>query len=397
MSKLPFLRRTKSKGQLVKHKLDPKTHVVKKTMPVGGFPPHIEALLNSIRHTAAIREEGIFRITGNRADVEKLGEELGKHGVSIDLKGYDSHVVASVIKNYIRELPEPIFPTTVYSWCLAIADIGNDSEKQLAYVKKILVMLPPENRKLLHQLCEFLHGVSAFQDVNKMNADNLAIVFTPNLLRGEEHMSVLKMMEDSPTLQSVVSIMIEKCAEVFMDTEMRQMGKWTTTVNPKSALSDGDCEEIDQYRPDLPVSPPSETVAKETPEARRARVRSFRKSVQGICTQPLRPAKPPPPSPAHSLSLSTIAPPRARSPPRESSPSQRSTRNTGDARYARVVPLSSSGSHVLQRALSPAAREGARALSPTGREGVFFSTPDSASPPASPKPALPPSPRPLPM
>ena len=67
--------------------------------------------------TSALSEEGIFRISGSVSKVKLIRNAFNagqhQHLASLDLSR-DVHAVASTLKSYLRELPEPLL---TYSLC----------------------------------------------------------------------------------------------------------------------------------------------------------------------------------------------------------------------------------------------------------------------------------------
>lgn len=61
---------------------------------------------------AALHQEGLFRVNGNVRAVETLKQRLdgGEH---VDLSDSDSCAVASLIKQFLRDLPEGLVNATV--------------------------------------------------------------------------------------------------------------------------------------------------------------------------------------------------------------------------------------------------------------------------------------------
>jgi len=62
---------------------------------------------------------GLFRIPGNNAEIELLKERV-EAGEQIDLsKCSEIHVVAGLLKEYFREIPEPVFTFSLYDEIIA--------------------------------------------------------------------------------------------------------------------------------------------------------------------------------------------------------------------------------------------------------------------------------------
>ena len=67
--------------------------------------------------------------------------------------------------------------------CFHLPEIQNDARntKHIEAFQLLFLLIPPENRELLHSLLMLLHLVYDNQH-NKMTARNLAVVFSPNIM-----------------------------------------------------------------------------------------------------------------------------------------------------------------------------------------------------------------------
>jgi Rho GTPase-activating protein 17 len=93
----------------------------------------------------------------------------------------DVHVIASVLKAYLRSLPEPLLTYRFYADFMNIAQITNDQQRKAA-ILNILHQLPEGNYNNLKYLMKFLSMLSEKSQQNKMSTQNIAIVMSPNLL-----------------------------------------------------------------------------------------------------------------------------------------------------------------------------------------------------------------------
>ena len=89
--------------------------------------------------------------------------------------------VASVVKQFFRDLPDPLLTTTLHDAFLRCALLGDDAQSAAA-VLYLCHLLPPLNLSTLRYTMCFLGRVVAASDRNKMDASNLAVCLTPNLL-----------------------------------------------------------------------------------------------------------------------------------------------------------------------------------------------------------------------
>jgi hypothetical protein len=127
-----------------------------------------------------LKEEGIFRVPGNAEEIRAIKKRYDK-GKKVDLEGRDLHTVAGVLKLFFRELPEPLLTYELYDTFLAAVS-APDLPTQLEYIREVVNALPVGNRAILDYLMQFLKKVSQVTE-NQMTAQNIAIVFAPNLIR----------------------------------------------------------------------------------------------------------------------------------------------------------------------------------------------------------------------
>lgn len=93
----------------------------------------------------------------------------------------DVHVVASVLKAYLRSLPQPLLTFEHYKDFMEVSQISNDQHRKAA-ILNILNQLPQGNYNNLKYLMKFLTKLSEKNHHNKMSTQNIAIVMSPNLL-----------------------------------------------------------------------------------------------------------------------------------------------------------------------------------------------------------------------
>eukprot|EP00048_Salpingoeca_helianthica_P003140 m.64279 g.64279 ORF g.64279 m.64279 type:complete len:756 (+) comp12512_c0_seq2:44-2311(+) len=150
-----------------------------------------------------LSEQGIYRISGNASQIQKLVGHANADISKLDLSTVeDAHAVTGLLKLFFRELSEPIFTDALYPEFIAAAKIADKVEKQKA-LRGLLHQLIPENRATLRYLLAHLSRVAAQGDVNKMQINNLSIVFGPTLLRRIEPTPESIIM-DSPFQSGVV-------------------------------------------------------------------------------------------------------------------------------------------------------------------------------------------------
>ncbi|XP_033121329.1 protein FAM13A-like [Anneissia japonica] len=161
-----------------------------------------------------IGHEGIFRMSGSSRVVDKLRSAFDKYGDADLEEAEDVMAVASLLKLYLRELPEPIVPAEIHRRFLAIYE-GNDGSNlvnQLDNMKEILDDLPKENYVLLKYLNKFLVQVSQHESTNKMTPFALAIVFGPNFFRCDVGFQSFK---EQGMINNIVKSFIQDYSQLF--------------------------------------------------------------------------------------------------------------------------------------------------------------------------------------
>lgn len=127
--------------------------------------------------------EGVYRKAGSSSNIQKLISSLKKDAFSVQItrSEYNEHDVSSALKRFFRELPEPLMGKLAVSF-LSVSEMKSDSEKIQAY-RELLQRLPVVEYQTMKKLLGHLHFIQAQKDVNKMKAENLAMIFGPTLMQ----------------------------------------------------------------------------------------------------------------------------------------------------------------------------------------------------------------------
>ncbi|NXG42420.1 RHG25 protein, partial [Psilopogon haemacephalus] len=162
-----------------------------------------------------LSEEGIFRLPGQDNLVKQLREAFDAGERPSFGRDTDVHTVASLLKLYLRELPEPVVPWLQYEEFLLCGQVlDTDRSKGHQELLKQLSLLPRDNYNLLSYICRFLHEIQLNSSVNKMSVDNLATVIGVNLIRPQIE-DPATIMRGTPRIQKVMTVMISDHAELF--------------------------------------------------------------------------------------------------------------------------------------------------------------------------------------
>ncbi|XP_057716249.1 rho GTPase-activating protein 11A-like [Corythoichthys intestinalis] len=128
---------------------------------------------------AHVDTEGLFRKSGSvlrlkalRAKVDS-GEECLSSALPCD--------IASLVKQFFRELPEPVLPTELQEAFLKAQQLPSQEDRTSATVL-LSCILPDRSLSVLCHFLDFLQNVSKRSAENKMDIANLSLILAPNLL-----------------------------------------------------------------------------------------------------------------------------------------------------------------------------------------------------------------------
>ncbi|NWJ10672.1 RHG25 protein, partial [Crypturellus undulatus] len=162
-----------------------------------------------------LSEEGIFRLPGQDNLVKRLRDAFDAGERPSFDRDTDVHTVASLLKLYLRELPEPAVPWAQYEdFLLCGQALDADEDKGHQELLKQLSLLPRDNYNLLSYICRFLHEIQLNSSINKMSVDNLATVMGVNLIRPKIGDPAV-IMRGTPQIQKVMTVMISDHADLF--------------------------------------------------------------------------------------------------------------------------------------------------------------------------------------
>ncbi|XDV50448.1 hypothetical protein PO909_019506 [Leuciscus waleckii] len=194
-------------------------------------PLLVEQCVDFIRERG-LKEEGLFRMPGQANLVKELQDAFDCGDKPLFDSNTDVHTVASLLKLYLRELPEPVIPFNKYEDFLTCAQLLlKDDEVGLDELVKQVYTLPQANYNLLKYICKFLDEVQSHSIENKMSVQNLATVFGPNILRPKVEDPV-SMMEGTSQVQHLMTVLISEHERLYVGTEGDMSSEQTGSCLP---------------------------------------------------------------------------------------------------------------------------------------------------------------------
>eukprot|EP01103_Thecamoeba_quadrilineata_P013894 TRINITY_DN3994_c0_g1_i1.p1 TRINITY_DN3994_c0_g1~~TRINITY_DN3994_c0_g1_i1.p1 ORF type:complete len:740 (+),score=132.92 TRINITY_DN3994_c0_g1_i1:22-2241(+) len=150
----------------------------------------------------AIREEGVFRISAQKTEMEDIVCSLNRGNI-IDLNKLNPIYVASLLKYWLNNLPYPLLlsPNQIESYNCWISLASEQSEeKQKELIGGLILKIPESNQRIARKLFKLLFRVTQVPE-NKMGCPNLAIIFSPLLLHPRDEKFQLSLMRNSSLLE----------------------------------------------------------------------------------------------------------------------------------------------------------------------------------------------------
>uniref|UniRef100_A0A8C3XLG2 Myosin IXB n=1 Tax=Chelydra serpentina TaxID=8475 RepID=A0A8C3XLG2_CHESE len=153
--------------------------------------------------------EGIYRKSGSANRMRELKQLLQTDPNSVKLENYPIHTITGILKQWLRELPDPLMTFAQYSDFLRAVELP-EKQEQLVAIYSVLEQLSQANHNTLERLIFHLVKVALIEDVNRMSPNALAIVFAPCLLRCPDNSDPLTSMKDVSKTTMCVEMLIKE-------------------------------------------------------------------------------------------------------------------------------------------------------------------------------------------
>ncbi|XP_069714320.1 rho GTPase-activating protein 11A-like isoform X2 [Phaenicophaeus curvirostris] len=157
-----------------------------------------------------IHTEGLFRKTGSLVRLKALKSKLdqGEKCLSTALPCD----VAGLVKQFFRELPEPVLPPHLQEGLFKAQQLGNEKKNATVLLS---CLMADRTIEALRYFFNFLRTVSLRSNENRMDSSNLAVIFAPNLLHSNEIEKMSADTEKKIRLQAaVVQTLIDHATEI---------------------------------------------------------------------------------------------------------------------------------------------------------------------------------------
>uniref|UniRef100_A0A8B9L3A6 Myosin IXA n=1 Tax=Astyanax mexicanus TaxID=7994 RepID=A0A8B9L3A6_ASTMX len=169
-------------------------------------PVVVEKLINYIE-MHGLYTEGIYRKSGSTNKIKELKQGLDTDVSSMNLDEYNIHVIASVFKQWLRDLPNPLMTFELYEEFLRAMGL-QDKKEVIRGVYSVIDQLSRTHLNTLERLIFHLVRIALQEETNRMSANALAIVFAPCILRCPDTIDPLQSVQDIGKTTACVELII---------------------------------------------------------------------------------------------------------------------------------------------------------------------------------------------
>ncbi|SCW04310.1 LAFE_0H10726g1_1 [Lachancea fermentati] len=189
----------------------------------GGIVPNIVVKLLEEIELRGLDEMGLYRVPGSVGSINALKNAFDEEGAVSnsftleDDRWFEINTIAGCFKLYLRELPESLFTTEKLPQFVDLTlrlnsnEIEYDSFK--AEMAEMLRSLPVYNFHMMRRIFEHLKRVDEHVDNNRMDATNLAIVFSMSFIDQDD--LAASMGPTLGALQTTLKLFIKKPGDFF--------------------------------------------------------------------------------------------------------------------------------------------------------------------------------------
>lgn len=192
------------------------------TMTDGGLimpnvrPPLIVSkCIEFLEQPRCIRTPGLYRVSAKHSRIQQITSliEQDESSFQFDMEREDPVLVSSILKLYLRQLPEPVMALRWEERIRYTHEREEHIKNGFSNFKSRIRRMPPIHQATLRVLLMHLSYVASYSEENKMNITNLAVVFSPVILseKTQQTTSLVSAAEEDCTLADLITY----CAHIF--------------------------------------------------------------------------------------------------------------------------------------------------------------------------------------
>ncbi|KAL5374199.1 hypothetical protein DPSP01_012110 [Paraphaeosphaeria sporulosa] len=159
--------------------------------------------------------EGIYRIPGTSSHIQHMKSLFDSDATQVDFRNpeafqHDVNSVAGLLKQFFRELPDPLLTRDFYTKFIDAARIDDDTMRRDS-MHALINALPDPNYATLRAIMLHLRRVEQSSDVNRMSTANLGICWAPSIMGPHQGNN----MADAGLQARVIITILENVLQIF--------------------------------------------------------------------------------------------------------------------------------------------------------------------------------------
>ncbi|KAF2643437.1 Rho GTPase-like protein activator [Massarina eburnea CBS 473.64] len=159
--------------------------------------------------------EGIYRIPGTSSHIQSMKSLFDSDATQVDFRNpeafqHDVNSVAGLLKQFFRELPDPLLTREFYANFIDAARMDDETMRRDSTHAHING-LPDPNYATLRALMLHLHRVQQSSEVNRMSTANLGICWAPSIMGPHQGSN----MSDAGLQARVVMTILDNVLQIF--------------------------------------------------------------------------------------------------------------------------------------------------------------------------------------
>ncbi|KAJ3120244.1 hypothetical protein HK098_004768 [Nowakowskiella sp. JEL0407] len=186
------------------------------------IPLVVSLCIKAIEEGGGFNCDGLYRVPGTNTIVQNMRAKVDRD-VSVNLVELaqgDINNIASLLKLFFRELPDPLIPRETY-YNFVNASKLKDEKLMIPTVHELINNLPDCNYATLQALVSHLIKVHKNEKTTKMTIENLSIVWGPTLLDppipngGNSNVSTSSDPNDMTYQRNIVNVILSNANVIF--------------------------------------------------------------------------------------------------------------------------------------------------------------------------------------
>ncbi|KAJ4358539.1 Rho GTPase-activating protein [Didymosphaeria variabile] len=159
--------------------------------------------------------EGIYRIPGTSSHIQHMKALFDSDATQVDFRNpeafqHDVNSVAGLLKQFFRELPDPLLTRDFYTKFIDAARVDDETMRRDS-MHALINALPDPNYATLRAIMLHLRRVEQSSEVNRMSTANLGICWAPSIMGPHQGNN----MADAGLQARVIITILENVLQIF--------------------------------------------------------------------------------------------------------------------------------------------------------------------------------------